>query len=69
MRARCRGFAASLLLEGGAAMIIEGAESFLLPGGSHGVLLLHGFTGMPAELRLLAEALQGAGHTVLWHES
>ena len=46
-------------------MIIEGAEPFLLPGGSHGVLLLHGFTGMPAELRLLAEALQGAGHTVL----
>ena len=46
-------------------MIIEGAEPFLLPGGSHGVLLLHGFTGMPPELRLLAEALQRAGHTVL----
>ncbi|WP_298588023.1 carboxylesterase [uncultured Selenomonas sp.] len=46
-------------------MIIEGAEPFLLPGGSHGVLLLHGFTGMPPEMRLLAEALHRAGHTVL----
>lgn len=46
-------------------MIIEGAEPFLLPGGSHGVLLLHGFTGMPPEMRLLADALQSAGHTVL----
>ncbi len=46
-------------------MIIEGAEPFLLPGGPHGVLLLHGFTGMPPEMRLLAEALYRAGHTVL----
>lgn len=46
-------------------MIIEGAEPFLLPGGSHGVLLLHGFTGMPPEMRLLAQSLHRAGHTVL----
>ena len=46
-------------------MIIEGAEPFLLPGGPYGVLLLHGFTGMPPEMALLGEALHRAGHTVL----
>lgn len=51
--------------KGGTAMMIEGAEPFLLPGGSHGVLLLHGFTGMPPELRLMAEALHLEGYTVL----
>ncbi len=46
-------------------MIIKGAESFLLRGGSKGVLLIHGFTGNPAELRLLGEYLCSTGLTVL----
>lgn len=66
LRERCAGFRRALHVgKRGAAMIIEGAEPFLLPGGSHGVLLLHGFTGMPPELRLMAEALHREGHTVL----
>lgn len=46
-------------------MIIEGAETFLFRGGSNGVLLIHGFTGSPAELLLLGEYLNCAGYTVL----
>jgi len=46
-------------------MIIKGAESFFLPGGSHGVLLIHGFTGNPAELLLLGKYLQSKNFTVL----
>ena len=46
-------------------MHLEGAEPFLLPGGAHGVLLIHGFTGLPAELRLLGEYLNARGFTVL----
>ena len=46
-------------------MIIKGAEPFFLPGGPHGVLLIHGFTGMPAEMLLLGEYLQKRGFTVL----
>ncbi|BEU88555.1 carboxylesterase [Selenomonas sp. TAMA-11512] len=46
-------------------MIIEGAEPFFMPGGEHGVLLVHGFTGMPPEMVLLADALHEAGFTVL----
>ena len=45
--------------------MIEGAEPFLLSGGSEGVLLIHGFTGSPAELLLLGEFLNRAGYTVL----
>jgi len=44
---------------------LQGAEPFLLPGGRHGVLLIHGFTGLPAELRLLGEYLNVRGFTVL----
>ncbi len=33
-------------------------------GGSHGVLVLHGFTGNPQSMRPLAEALAAAGFTV-----
>ena len=44
-------------------MHLEGA--FLLPGGAHGVLLIHGFTGLPAELRLMGEYLNARGFTVL----
>ena len=45
--------------------ILQGAEPFLLPGGEKGVLLLHGFTGSPAEMRLLGNALHQEGYTVL----
>lgn len=46
-------------------MIIKGAEPFFLPGGKHGVLLVHGFTGLPAELWLMGKYLQKKGFTVL----
>lgn len=46
-------------------MHLEGAEPFFLPGGRHGVLLIHGFTGLPAELRLMGEYLNERGFTVL----
>ena len=46
-------------------MIIPGAESFFLQGGRHGVLLIHGFTGNPAELLLLGKYLQSQDFTVL----
>ena len=46
-------------------MHLQGAEPFLLPGGRHGVLLIHGFTGLPAELRLMGEYLNARGFTVL----
>ena len=46
-------------------MIIEGAEPFLLKGNSEGVLLIHGFTGLPAELLLMGKFLNRAGFTVL----
>ncbi|MCX7779789.1 MAG: alpha/beta fold hydrolase [Negativicutes bacterium] len=45
--------------------IIRGAEPFFLPGGEHGVLAVHGFTGSPAEMRLLADYLHRLGYTVL----
>jgi carboxylesterase len=44
---------------------MEGAEPFLLLGGDQGVLLIHGFTGSPAEVRLLGEYLHNKGFTVL----
>jgi len=37
---------------------------FLLEGGSTGVLLVHGFTGSPAEMRLLGKHLWRQGYTV-----
>ncbi|EAX46927.1 Carboxylesterase [Thermosinus carboxydivorans Nor1] len=45
--------------------IIRGAEPFLLPGGDYGVLLVHGFTGSPAEMRLGGQYLHARGYTVL----
>ena len=45
--------------------IMRGAEPFLLPGGSRGVLLIHGFTGSPAEMKLLGQYLSASGYTVL----
>lgn len=52
-------------MEGCLLAIMRGAEPFLLPGGERGVLLIHGFTGAPAEMRLLGEYLHGRGFTVL----
>lgn len=45
--------------------IMEGAEAFILPGGRDGVLLVHGFTGAPAEMRLFGEYLNKEGFSVL----
>lgn len=45
--------------------VMKGAEPFLLPGGNRGVLLTHGFTGSPSEMRLLGKFLQAKGFTVL----
>jgi len=45
--------------------IIRGAEPFFLPAGRRGVLLVHGFTGSPSEMRLMGEFLQQRGFTVL----
>lgn len=39
-------------------------NEFFLRGGRTGVLLIHGLTGTPAEMRVLAKGLQRAGHTV-----
>lgn len=44
--------------------LIPGAEPLFHRGGPVGVLVLHGFTGNPATMRPLAEALVGAGFTV-----
>lgn len=46
-------------------MILPGAEPFFLPGGPEGVLLIHGFTGLPAELLLMGNYLHAQGFTVL----
>lgn len=45
--------------------MIKGGESFFIKGGSSGVLLIHGFTGLPAELFLLGQFLNHEGFTVL----
>ena len=43
----------------------ENARPFLLEGGSHGILLLHGFTGSAGHMRLIGEELHRQGFTVL----
>ena len=40
------------------------AEPFFFPGDSTGILLIHGFTGSPSEVRWLGEKLNRAGYTV-----
>ena len=40
-------------------------QPFLLEGGDHGVLLLHGFTGSAAHMRPLGEAMNRHGFTVM----
>lgn len=46
-------------------MIIPTAEPFFFPGGPTGVLLVHGFTGSPKELRWIGETLAKQGYAVL----
>ncbi|MBQ9364758.1 MAG: alpha/beta fold hydrolase [Schwartzia sp.] len=47
-------------------MIMPGAEPFIFNGKKDaGVLLLHGFTGSPSEMRLYGEYLNKAGYTVM----
>jgi len=43
---------------------MPGAEPWSASGGTHGVLVLHGFTGNPQSMRPLAEACAAAGFTV-----
>lgn len=45
--------------------VIKTAEPFLFPGDETGILLVHGFTGTPKELRKMGEYLANEGHTVL----
>lgn len=40
------------------------AQPFFFPGGEHGVLLIHGFTGSSSHMRLLGEHLHAVGFTV-----
>ena len=40
------------------------AQPFYFPGDEHGVLLIHGFTGSCAHMRLLGEHLRDQGFTV-----
>jgi len=44
---------------------ISGCEPFYFEGGPTGVLLIHGFTGAPREMRWMGEYLAGQGLTVL----
>jgi len=44
--------------------VIPGAEPFSAPGGPHGALVLHGFTGNPQSMRGLAKAFAAAGFAV-----
>lgn len=44
--------------------VIEGAEQYFWQNGEKGVLLIHGYTGSPAELKLLGEYLNQNGYTV-----
>ncbi len=43
---------------------MPGAEAWSAPGGPGGALVVHGFTGTPATVRPVAEALAGAGLAV-----
>ncbi len=46
-------------------LTIKGAEPFFIPGNETGVLLIHGFTGTPREMRMLAGALTEDRYTLL----
>ncbi len=50
----------------GANTLIDGGQPFFLKsGGSSGVLLIHGFTGLPAGMLLLGNVLNRAGFNVI----
>lgn len=44
--------------------VLPGAEPFSAPGGPHGALVLHGFTGCPQSMRGLAQAFASGGFAV-----
>jgi carboxylesterase len=44
--------------------VIPGAEAWSSPGGPHGALVIHGFTGNPQSMRGLAEAFAASGFAV-----
>src|ERR1700730_7065678 len=46
------------------APVLAGAEAASYPGGPHGVLVIHGFTGSPQSMRPLADAIARAGFAV-----
>jgi carboxylesterase len=46
-------------------MVMSGAEPFFFPGNKKGVLLVHGYTGTPAEMRELGERLNKDGYTTM----
>ena len=46
------------------APVLPWAQPWSTPGGPHGVLVLHGFTGNPQSMRSLAEAFGAAGFAV-----
>ncbi len=46
------------------SMDCEYAREFYFKGGNTGILLIHGFTGTPSEVRLLGEFLRDRGYTV-----
>jgi carboxylesterase len=43
----------------------SGNEEFFFQGGKQGIVLVHGYTGAPGEMRLLGEYLHQQGLTVL----
>lgn len=45
--------------------LIKTAEPFLFPGNRTGILLIHGFTGTPKEMRWMGEYLNQQGYTCL----
>ena len=47
------------------SQIVPGSEPYLFPGGRTGCILLHGFTSMPEETRLLGQHLADKGFTTL----
>lgn len=47
------------------ASVIPSAEPFLFLGDDTGILLVHGFTGAPKEMRTMGEYLAAHGKTVL----
>lgn len=47
------------------SLTIKGAEPFFIPGGKTGILLIHGFTGTPFEMRMLADSLAEDHYTLL----